>query len=141
MLLMIGEGTGEPPDRIICEEQKSRFQSRLFVTEMSFLSGPSHFNSGPPCGEIDDHNVMLRFSGVDLKSDQVRSQINAELNNIKGYLASLTPEVNSYNNSLGQTARTAIEARKRNFCVTGILFRQSVFHLSRAQICRITNTF
>ena len=47
-----------------------------------------------------------------MKSDQVRSQINAELNNIKWYLASLTPEVNSYHNSLRQTARAAIEARK-----------------------------
>jgi hypothetical protein len=42
----------------------------------------------------------------------VRSQVDSELNHIKGNLANLKPEVESYNNGLREISRAAIEARR-----------------------------
>jgi len=77
-----------------------------------FFIRPSHFSSSPPRAEIDGSNLTLRAAGIDLRPDQVRSQIDSQLNDIKWHLANLKPEVDAYNGSLRQISRTAIEARK-----------------------------
>lgn len=104
-----------------------------------FFIRPSHFTSGPPHAEIDGHNVVLRATGVDLKPDQVRSQVDAELNNIKWYLASLKPEVDAYNSALRQTARTSIEARKAKLLRDQNLVSAIGFPLN--QRSDVSNTF
>jgi hypothetical protein len=77
-----------------------------------FFIRPSHFSLSFPHAEIDGDNVVLRATGVDLQPDQVRSQVDSELNHIKGNLANLKPEVESYNNGLREISRAAIEARR-----------------------------
>ncbi len=77
-----------------------------------FFIQPSHCSLNPPHGEIDGNNLILRAAGIDLKPDQVRSEIDSELNHIEWHLASLKGEVDSYNGTLREISRTAIEARK-----------------------------
>ena len=50
-----------------------------------FFIRPSHFSSSPPRAEIDGSNLTLRAAGIDLRPDQVRSQIDSQLNHIKWY--------------------------------------------------------
>ncbi len=77
-----------------------------------FFIRPSHFSSSPPRAEIDGSKLTLRAAGIDLKPDQVRSQIDSQLNHIKWYLANLKPQVELFNSALRQISRTSIEARR-----------------------------
>lgn len=73
---------------------------------------PSTFTLSPPTGQIEGSNLILEIHGTDLEADQVRSQVDQTIGDIKGYLENLQREVQQLNDSLRGSAREAIERRR-----------------------------
>jgi hypothetical protein len=77
-----------------------------------FFVRPNTFDSGPPRAIVQEHNIILKVTGRDLKSEQVKSGLNSTLADIEKYLGWQKPTVDQINTRLADSARQTIEARK-----------------------------
>lgn len=72
----------------------------------------STFTLSPPNAEIKGNTIIVRIQGVDLTTENVKSQIDRTISDIKSYLENLRCDVEQFNDSLYSIARSAIEQRR-----------------------------
>jgi len=77
-----------------------------------FQVQPSSFTSNPPRGEVSGQTLILTFPHQNKSAEAVQRQVNQQLMEIKQYLATLTSDVESYNEGLRRKARQLIEVRR-----------------------------
>lgn len=73
---------------------------------------PSTYTMSPPIADVSGDNLIIQISGTDLTSEQVRSQVDRTINEIKMYLENLRKDVKDLNDSLLATARETINRRR-----------------------------
>jgi hypothetical protein len=73
---------------------------------------PSTYTMSPPIADVSGANLIIQISGTDLTSEQVRSQVDRTINEIKMYLENLRKDVKDLNDSLLATARETINRRR-----------------------------
>ncbi|WP_160316996.1 hypothetical protein, partial [Ardenticatena maritima] len=78
----------------------------------AFNIQPSTFTLSPPNAEIKGNTIIVRIQGVDLTTENVKSQIDRTISDIKSYLENLRCDVKQFNDSLYSIARSAIEQRR-----------------------------
>jgi hypothetical protein len=69
----------------------------------------------PPAATVREQELLMSFTGTNLSADQVRSEIQGTLDEIKVHLDRLRNEAGGLNNELGQLARTHVEQRRQKF--------------------------
>jgi len=77
-----------------------------------FRVRPTTFTTAPPIAEVRACSLLLSTSGTELKPDQVRSEFDRTLNEIKKYLEWLVRDVNQFNDQLPTQAQQSIERRR-----------------------------
>jgi hypothetical protein len=73
---------------------------------------PTSFTLSPPIADIRDDKLIIRVQGTDLKAEEVRSQIDQTLSEIKKYLNTLRDNAKRLNDQLRGVAQSAIERRR-----------------------------
>lgn len=78
----------------------------------AFQIQPTTYTMSPPAGEIRGSNLVLTVSGTNLSADQVRGEIDRNLDEIKGYLKNLAVNAQQFNGGLLRAAREVIDRRR-----------------------------
>ena len=73
---------------------------------------PTSFTLSPPIADIRGDKLIIRVQGADLKAEEVRSQIDRTLSEIKKYLNTLRDNAKGLNEQLRGIAQGAIERRR-----------------------------
>lgn len=73
---------------------------------------PTTYSMNPPRAYITERALILRFTGVNQTSEEVKGKIDKSLNDIETNLQNLRGTAIRLNSSLGQTARDAINLRR-----------------------------
>jgi hypothetical protein len=73
---------------------------------------PTSFTLSPPIADIRGDKLIIRVQGADLKAEDVKSQIDQTLSEIKKYLNTLRDNAKELNEQLRGIARGAIERRR-----------------------------
>ena len=79
----------------------------------AFKIQPSMFTLNPPCGKVENGQLVLRIEGTELTAEQVQSEIDRALTHIENCLTNLRTNVQDLNNSIAIIARNAIEQRRQ----------------------------
>jgi len=79
----------------------------------AFKIQPSMFTLNPPCGKVENGQLVLRIEGTELTAEQVQSEIDRALTHIENCLTNLRTNVQDLNNSIATIARNAIEQRRQ----------------------------
>ena len=79
----------------------------------AFKIQPSMFTLNPPCGKVENGQLVLRIEGTELTAEQVQSEIDRALTHIENCLTNLQTNVQDLNNSIATIARNAIEQRRQ----------------------------
>ena len=86
-----------------------------------FALQPSSFTSNPPTGQVRDGELCFSFTGVDPTPEQVRSQLERNMESIKRYVDWLNLDVEAFNGTVLSQARAAVEIRHQKFFRDGEL--------------------
>lgn len=78
----------------------------------AFSIQPTSFTLSPPIADVKDDRLVIRVEGTELKAEQVRSEIDRTLSEIKKYLETLRNNAKGLNDQLRNIARSAIEKRR-----------------------------
>lgn len=81
--------------------------------EDMFRFRPSTYNFNPPRAIVANGELRLTFASEKINPDQLKSQFNKRLNEIKNSLECLRNDVEKHNGSVRSKARTRIEARRQ----------------------------
>jgi len=78
----------------------------------AFKIQPTTYTTTPPCGEVRNDLLVLKVAGTNLEPQQVRSQIDRTLGEVKQYLDRLRTSADGFNRKIRQLARERIEWRR-----------------------------
>lgn len=78
----------------------------------TFSIQPTSFTSNPPIGDVRSNLLFFSISGIDMESEQVRSQIDCNLASVESYLESLRNDAASFNQKIRQVAFGLVEQRR-----------------------------
>ena len=98
------------------------------------------YSLNPPTATIQNNQLVLEITGIDMSPDNVRSEIDRTLESIEGYLVNLRQNAASFNASLRGTARTAIEARRQKLLASQNLVSSLGFAIKERQGSPLTYT-
>ena len=73
---------------------------------------PTTCSKPPPRGEIQDSVLVIKVQGTDLKSQQVKDEINRQIGSIKNHLDWLRNNAHEFNNEIRQIAKEQINWRR-----------------------------
>jgi hypothetical protein len=78
----------------------------------TFKIQPTTYTSAPPRGDVRNNSLVLNLSGTNLDPQQVRSQIDRTLGDVKQYLGWLRTSADGFNRQIRQLAHERIEWRR-----------------------------
>ncbi len=78
----------------------------------TFSIQPTSFTLNPPKGDVRSNSLFFSISGIDMESEQVRSQIDRTLADVESYLESLRSDADSFNQEIRKVAFGLIEQRR-----------------------------
>ena len=73
---------------------------------------PTSFTLSPPIADIRGDKLIIRVQGADLKAEEVRSQFDQTLSEIRKYLNTLRDNAKGLNDQLRAIAQSAIQRRR-----------------------------
>lgn len=79
----------------------------------AFQIKPNPYTLNPPRAEIRGNTLAIQVSGLDLKPENVKQEIDRSIASIESYLKNLRQNVVGLNNQLFEEAKTAIEQRRQ----------------------------
>lgn len=79
----------------------------------AFQIKPNPYTLNPPRAEIRGNTLAIRISGLDLKPENVKQEIDRSIASIESYLKNLRGNVVGLNNQLFAEAKSAIEQRRQ----------------------------
>lgn len=79
----------------------------------AFQIKPNPYTLNPPRAEIRGNTLVIQISGLDLKPENVKQEIDRSISLIESYLENLRQNVVGLNNQLFEEAKTAIEQRRQ----------------------------
>ncbi len=74
---------------------------------------PSSRTSSPPQGEVELHEIKLRYEFPHHDADKLKERYENDLDGIRRYLKWVSGDVSGYNQSLPQVAENSIEKRRQ----------------------------
>ena len=77
-----------------------------------FACTPSTRTYNPPRGEINQSELVLRFTRLDHDTDAVKAAIDHDLGSVQQYLGWIAADVRTFNDSLPDKARVSIGRRR-----------------------------
>lgn len=78
----------------------------------TFSIQPTSFTFNSPRGDVRSNLLFFSISGIDMESEQVRSQIDRNLASVGSYLESLRNDADSFNQEIRQTVSRLINNRR-----------------------------
>lgn len=78
----------------------------------AFRIQPTTYTSAPPRGDVRNNSLVLSVAGTDLEPQQVRSQIDRTLGEVRQYLGWLRANADGFNRQVRQLARERIDWRR-----------------------------
>ena len=78
----------------------------------TFSIQPTSFLSPPPTGDVRSNSLFFSISGIDMESEQVRSQIDRNLASVESDLESLRNDAASFNQEIRQVVFRLVEQRR-----------------------------
>lgn len=98
-----------------------------------FRVQPTSITSAPPLAEVRGNILVLSVTGTDLESDQIKSQFDRTLNEIKRYLGWIANDVQQLNDQLPALARQAVEGRRKKLLADQSLVASIGFSLKQRE--------
>ena len=80
---------------------------------VAFTITPTVYSLSPPHGNVRDGILTFFITGVNLKADKVRLDIDQKVDHIGSYLTSLRMSAETLDSELDSTARQCIEGRRK----------------------------
>lgn len=77
-----------------------------------FWVQPMSFDSGPPRGNLNGNELILRVSGTNLNNDAVTKAFNSTIDDFERYLGWQRSTAEEFNAGLGLSVKRSVEARK-----------------------------
>lgn len=99
----------------------------------AFNIQPTSFTLNPPIADIRGNCLIIRVQGTELKAEQVRSEMDRTLSEIKKYLETLRNNAKELNDQLRNIARSAIERRREKLLADQSLVASLGFPLRTRQ--------
>jgi len=99
----------------------------------AFNIQPTSYTLSPPIADIRNNSLIIRVQGTELKAEQVRSEIDRTLSEIKKYLETLRNNAKELNDQLRAIARSAIERRREKLLANQNLVSSLGFPLRTRQ--------
>ena len=78
----------------------------------AFTIRPTTYSSSLPCGIVRNDVFIIKITGIDLEAEQVRQDIDNQLDRIDNYLTSLRSSMDMLNSELDSIARQCITKRR-----------------------------
>ena len=78
-----------------------------------FRYKPSTHTYSPPSGAADGNELVVSFTGPQGDASRAQQELDRELTSVRQYVAWLAGDIAAHNRSLAETARAAIEERRK----------------------------
>lgn len=79
----------------------------------AFNIQPTTYTSAPPRGEVRDGTLLIKIQGTNLEPQQVRSEIDRTIGEVKKYLEWLRANARGFNEQIGRLANERITWRRK----------------------------
>jgi hypothetical protein len=74
---------------------------------------PSTFTHSPPCGIVEQNEIVLTYTQTDHNAESVKSNFERDLSNIRQYLQWIKNDASAYNGSIRTKAENQINTRRQ----------------------------